>query len=75
MCVLIHIIKMLSVVIVLVVCINRIVVADDQCVSYEFETPFFPGISCEDIYKKNLRVVMHQDTTGLLMVQQMFIVE
>ena len=42
---------LLSVVTVLVVCINRIVVADDQCVSYEFESPFFPGISCEDIYK------------------------
>ena len=52
--VLIHIIKMLlSVVTVLVVCINRIVVADDQCVSYEFDSPFFPGISCEDIYNKN----------------------
>ena len=33
--------------------INRIVVADDQCFSYEFESPFFPGISCEDIYNKN----------------------
>ena len=44
---------LLSVVTVLVVCINRIVVADDQCVSYEFESPFFPGISCEDIYNKN----------------------
>ena len=28
-------------------------VADDQCFSYEFETPFFPGLSCEDIYNKN----------------------
>ena len=44
---------LLSVVTALVVCINRIVVADDPCVSYEFESPFFPGRSCEDIYKKN----------------------
>ena len=38
---------------VLVVCINWIVVADDQCISYEFESSFFPGISCEDVYNKN----------------------
>ena len=41
------------VVILLVGYINRVVVADDQCFSYEFESPFFPGISCEDIYNKN----------------------
>ena len=35
------------------VLINRLIIADDQCVSYEFEAPFFPGISCEDIYNKN----------------------
>ena len=29
------------------------VVADDQCITYQFESPFFPGISCEDIYNKN----------------------
>ena len=33
--------------------INRVVIADDQCSSYEFESPFFPGIFCEDIYNKN----------------------
>ena len=39
---------------VLVMCINSLVAADDdQCVSYKFESPFFPGISCEDIYNKN----------------------
>ena len=28
--------------------------ADDQlCFSYEFESAFFPGLSCEDIYNKN----------------------
>ena len=42
------------VVILLVWCINRVAaVADDQCFSYEFESPFFPGLSCEDIYNKN----------------------
>ena len=68
---------LLSVVTVLVVCINRIVVADDQCVSYEFESPFFPGISCEDIYNKNPQAHNasgYSVTTGSLMVQQMFIV-
>ena len=33
--------------------INRLVVADDQCSSYEFESSFYPGKSCEDIYNKN----------------------
>ena len=44
---------LLAVVTTLVVCINSLVAADDQCVSYEFESPFFPGIFCEDIYNKN----------------------
>ena len=44
---------LLVVVTVLVVCLNRIVLADDQCISYEFESSFFPGTSCEDIYNKN----------------------
>ena len=44
---------LLAVVTVLVVLINRLIIADDQCVSYEFEAPFFPGVSCEDIYNKN----------------------
>ena len=44
---------LLTVVTVLVVCINKLVAAGDQCVSHEFESPFFPGISCEDIYNKN----------------------
>ena len=51
---LIHIIEMLVVVVTLLVgYIKKVVVADDQCFSYEFESPFFPGISCEDIYMKN----------------------
>ena len=45
---------MLAVVVaILAVGINTVVVADDQCVSYQFESPFYPGKSCEDIYKKN----------------------
>ena len=30
-----------------------VVVADDQCSSYKFKSPFYPGKSCEDIYNKN----------------------
>ena len=44
---------LLAVVTVLVFFINRIIIADDQCVSFKLEAPFFPGISCEDIYNKN----------------------
>ena len=47
---------MVSVVTILAVGINRITVADEQCFKYEFESPFFPGISCEDIYNKNPQV-------------------
>ena len=62
--------KMLLIVItVLVLCTNRLVVADDQCTHYQFKPPFYPGSSSEDIYNKN------QDITGSLMVQDMFIVE
>ena len=35
---------------------TRLVVAQDdqqQCSEYQFDTPFFPGDSCEDIYNKN----------------------
>ena len=28
---------------------------DQQCSEYQFDTPFFPGNSCEDIYNKNLQ--------------------
>ena len=27
--------------------------AADQCTETQFATPFFPGVSCEDIYSKN----------------------
>ena len=39
--------------VLVVVCINRFVLANDQCISYEFESPFFTGTSCEDIHNKN----------------------
>ena len=42
-----------TVITVLVVCINRVALADDQCNYYEFEASFFTGVSCEDIYNKN----------------------
>ena len=29
------------------------VAANDQCTDYQFKTPFYPGVSCEDIYNKN----------------------
>ena len=29
------------------------VIATDQCTEYQFKSPFFPGVSCEDIYNKN----------------------
>ena len=41
------------VVVLLVIGSNRMVVADDQCVTYQFKPPFYPGISCKDIYNKN----------------------
>ena len=44
---------LLTVITVLVLCTNRLVVADDQCTHYQFKTPFYPGSSCEDIYNKN----------------------
>ena len=32
---------------------RELVIATDQCTEYQFKTPFFPGVSCEDIYNKN----------------------
>ena len=50
--------------------------ADDQCIHYEFEPPFFTGISCEDIYNKNPQTHDKSGyTTGSLRVSEMFIVE
>ena len=30
-----------------------LIAADGQCTRYQFNTPFYPGSSCEDIYNKN----------------------
>ena len=32
---------------------KELVIATDQCTGYQFKSPFFPGVSCEDIYNKN----------------------
>ena len=39
--------------IVTVILTKELVIATDQCTEYKFKTPFFPGVSCEDIYNKN----------------------
>ena len=39
--------------IVIVILTKELVIANDQCTEYQFKTPFFPGVSCEDIYNKN----------------------
>ena len=32
---------------------KELVMATDQCTEYQFIAPFFPGVSCEDIYNRN----------------------
>ena len=32
---------------------KELVIATDNCTEYQFKSPFFPGVSCEDIYNKN----------------------
>ena len=39
--------------IVTVILTKELVIAADQYTEYQFKTPFFPGVSCEDIYNKN----------------------
>ena len=39
--------------IVTVILTKELVIAADQCTEYQFKSPFFPGMSCEDIYNKN----------------------
>ena len=39
--------------IVTVILTKELVIATDQCTEYQFKSPFFPGVSCEDIYNKN----------------------
>ena len=55
---------LLTVITVLVLCTNRLVVADDQCTHYQFKEitdgpryvycgMSYTGLSCEDIYNNN----------------------
>ena len=39
--------------IVIVILTKELVIATDQCTEYQFKSPFFSGVSCEDIYNKN----------------------
>ena len=39
--------------IVTVILTKELVIATDQCTEYQFKSPFYPGVSCEDIYNKN----------------------
>ena len=39
--------------IVTIILTKELVIATDQCTKYRFKSPFFPGVSCEDIYNKN----------------------
>ena len=39
--------------IVTLILTKELVIATDQCTEYHFKSPFFPGVSCEDIYNKN----------------------
>ena len=38
--------------IVTVILTKELVIATDQCTEYQFKSPFYPGVSCEDIYNK-----------------------
>ena len=40
-------------IIVTVILTKELVIATDQCTEYQFKTPFYPDVSCEDIYNKN----------------------
>ena len=39
--------------IVTVILTKELVIATDQCTEYQFKSPFYPGVSCEDIYNTN----------------------
>ena len=39
--------------IVTMILTKELVIATDQYTEYQFKSPFFPGVSCEDIYNKN----------------------
>ena len=58
--------------IVTVILTKELVITTDQCTEYQFKSPFFPGVSCEDIYNKNPE---SHDIIGFLMVPVGCIVE
>ena len=37
----------------MVILTKELVIATDQCTEYQFQSSFFPGVSCKDIYNKN----------------------
>ena len=39
--------------IVTMILTKELVIATDQCTEYQFKSPFFPSVSCEDIYNKD----------------------
>ena len=39
--------------IVTMILTKELVIATDQCTEYQFKSPSFPAVSCEDIYNKN----------------------
>ena len=39
--------------IVTMILTKELVIATDQYTEYQFKSPFFPGVSCEDIYNTN----------------------
>ena len=63
--------------IVIVILTKELVIATDQCTEYQFKSPFYPGVSCEDIYNKNpeSHTWAGQDIIGLPMVPAECIVE
>ena len=53
--------------IVTVILTKELVIATDQCTEHQFKTPFFPGVSCEDIYHKNPEI---QNCSGYYWIAQ-----
>ena len=42
--------------IVTMILTKELVIATDQCTEYQFKSPFFPGVSCKDIYNKSCMI-------------------
>ena len=61
--------------IVTVILTKELVIATDQCTKHRFKSPFYPGMSCEDICNKNPKSHVWPGYTGLLMVPAECIVE